>query len=92
MSDSPSVMSHVEQAVSAKFTDILAIYVAMVGGSVTTFLAKLGDQSVVAGVGVVVAVAGLVLKAWHNYAVRRQAARLEYAKMTPEQREVFDQT
>lgn len=90
MGDTPSVLAQVEQAVSAKATSFVSVWAGMAGGSITALLARLGDQDIVAGVGVVVAVFGLFLKAWHNYALRRQAARIEYAKMTPEQRKVFD--
>lgn len=90
MGETPTVLAQVEQAVSAKFTSVVSVWAGMAGGSITALLARLGDQDIVAGVGVVVAVLGLALKAWHNRALRRQSERIEYAKMTPEQRRVYD--
>lgn len=92
MGNTSSALAQLEQVLTAKWTDIFSVWAGMVGGSVTTLLASLGQQDIVAGVGVVVAVLGLILKAWHNHALRRQIARVEYAKMTPEERVVYDQS
>jgi|GEM_PF-4519817 len=92
MGETPNVLSQIEQFVTAKLFSFFSIWAGMVGGSATAFLAGLGDHQLATGIGVVVAVVGMILKAWHNYALRRQAARIEYAKMTPDQRAVFDKT
>lgn len=93
MSETPTLISQIEQIVSAKLTSFLSFWGGMVGGSATAAVAKiaqLGEPDIVAGVGVLMAIFGFILKTWHNYAQRRLSERIEYAKMTPEQRQIFD--
>ena len=92
MGDTSSVLAQIEQALLSKLVAFLSLWAGMAGGSITATVAYLGDQSFVAGVGVIMAVLGFVLRAWHQYSQRRLLRRIEYAKMTPEQREIFDNT
>ena len=91
-------METIEQAIATKFLSFISVWFGMFGGMFTGVLATLGEEPIVAGTGVLIAIGGLFLKAWHNYAVRRgqersDAARerLEYAKLTDEQRKIFDE-
>ncbi|MBT8152758.1 hypothetical protein KMP13_02365 [Epibacterium ulvae] len=58
------------------------------GGSIAAVLAWIGSQDVAAGLGVIIGVAGLALSFWRV----RFAARIERAKLTPEQRATFEQS
>ena len=57
----------------------------MWGGSAAAFFGWLGSQDVVAGIGAIAVILGLILNYWHKRAMQR----IEIAKLTPEQRKTF---
>lgn len=82
-----TVTERIEQVAAMKGISELSYWTA-VTGSLGAFFGWVGSQDVVAGIGAIAVIVGLVLNWWH----KRSIQRIEYAKLTPDQRKVYDRS
>jgi hypothetical protein len=81
-----SFVENIQSAISAKMI-AAASNTGMIGGSLVSFVAWVGEQDIAAGVGVLVALGGFFVHVWH----KRALIKIERAKLSPEQRKAYDQ-